>query len=173
MHEPIPSLRDGPTKRCGTCGRVKPLTAFNRKASRVDGRQEVCRECNRASSRRYYERNREHHIAVIRARTKAQKTASVAFVARYLTAHPCIDCGAADLRVLDFDHRPGSQKRDGVMQLVRNGFSLTVVRQEISKCDVRCRNCHAIVTYERMGSNWRSLAMSDPARQVDITSPRP
>lgn len=26
------------------------------------------------------------------------------------------------------------------------------------KCEVRCRNCHATVTYERMGSNWRSEA---------------
>lgn len=45
------------------------------------------------------------------------------------------------------------------MRLVRDGFSRRVVAAEIEKCDVRCRNCHAIATYERMGKNWRSLAV--------------
>lgn len=60
--------------------------------------------------------------------------------------------------MLDLDHRPGCDKRDGVMQLVRNGFGLSIVEDEINKCEARCRNCHAIVTYERMGNNWRSEA---------------
>lgn len=129
------------------------MTDFKRKASRADGHQEVCRDCNRASSRRYYQSNREHHIAVIRRRNDAQRAESIRFIARYLLAHPCVDCGASDVRVLDFDHLPGNEKRDGVMQLVRNGFSVATIMAEIAKCDVRCRNCHAIVTYERMGRN--------------------
>ena len=148
-------------KRCGTCHHLKPLSDFNRKSSRADGHQEVCRECNRESSRQYYQRNREHHIAVIRARTAAQRRDSRAFITKFLMDHPCVDCGAIDLRVLDFDHRPGTTKRDDVMQLVRNGFGITIITEEIAKCDVRCRNCHAIVTYERMGENWRSSAMDD------------
>jgi len=145
-------------KRCGTCGVSKPLDEFNRKSSSADGRQAVCRDCNRESSRRYYARNREHHIAVIRARTRAQQAASISFVSEYLSAHPCVDCGEADLRVLDFGHRPGSPKRDDVMRPVRNGHSIAVITSEVEKCDVRCRNCHAIVTYARMGANWRSAA---------------
>lgn len=65
----------------------------------------------------------------------------------------------ADLRVLDFDHRPGSGKRKDVMRMVNEGFSLRLLVEEIAKCDVRCRNCHAIVTLERAGENWRSRAM--------------
>ena len=42
------------------------------------------------------------------------------------------------------------------MKLVQDGYSLARVMAEIAKCDVRCRNCHAKVTYERMGANWRS-----------------
>jgi len=150
-------------KMCGTCQEIKPLTDFNRKASRPDGHQEVCRDCNRASSRRYYQRNREHHISVIRARTNAQRTAGIALITDHLLTHPCVDCCTSDLRLLDFDHRPGTNKRDAVMKLVRDGFSLRTIVEEVSKCDVRCRNCHAIVTYERMGKNWRSTAMRDQA----------
>lgn len=47
------------------------------------------------------------------------------------------------------------------MQLVRNGFSVAIIAAEIDRCDVRCRNCHAIVTYERMGGSWRSAAAAD------------
>lgn len=62
--------------------------------------------------------------------------------------------------MLDFDHRPDETKRDAVMAMVRNGFSRAALLAEIAKCDVRCRNCHAIATYERMGANWRSRVMA-------------
>jgi len=49
-------------------------------------------------------------------------------------SHPCVDCGATDIRVLDFDHRPGSGKRKDVMRMVKEGFGLEAIRAEIDKC---------------------------------------
>ncbi|ODT23932.1 MAG: hypothetical protein ABS64_08115 [Microbacterium sp. SCN 69-37] len=69
-----------------------------------------------------------------------------------------MDCGIGDIRVLDFDHRPQSSKRKDVMQLVKEGFSIRIIQDEVDKCDVRCRNCHAIATLERAPQNWRSRA---------------
>lgn len=43
--------------------------------------------------------------------------------------------------------------------MVKDGFSIRKLSEEIAKCDVRCRNGHAIVTLERAGENWRSRAM--------------
>jgi hypothetical protein len=77
----------------------------------------------------------------------------------YLLSHPCVDCGEDDLRVLDFDHRPGSWKTHNVMFLVSSGYSLARIRTEIEKCEVRCRNCHARVTYERDARDWRSALL--------------
>ena len=148
-------------KQCGTCGQVKPLTEYNRKSSRADGLQEVCRECNRKSSRAYYARNRDKHVRVIVERTARRRADAKAFLATYLREHPCADCGITDIRVLDFDHRPGQHKRKDVMVMVKEGFSLTKLQEEINKCDVRCRNCHSIVTLERAGDNWRSRAMKE------------
>lgn len=48
-----------------------------------------------------------------------------------------------------------------VMATVKDGYGLERLVEEIEKCDVRCRNCHAIVTLERGGGNWRSRAMQD------------
>lgn len=47
------------SKRCTVCGEVKPLTEFNRLASRADGRRSECRACSRAHSRRHLTANRE------------------------------------------------------------------------------------------------------------------
>ena len=146
-------------KPCVTCGRTLATTQFNRKQSAVDGLQNVCRECNRERARRYYRENREKHLRIIVARTAQAKRRARELAGEYLLAHPCVDCGEEDLRVLDFDHRLGSGKTRNVMLLVNNGYSLARIRAEIEKCDVRCRNCHARVTYERSGHDWRTALL--------------
>lgn len=52
----------------------------------------------------------------------------------------CADCGTRD-GVLDFDHRDGETKRWAVSKAL--GCSWDALWDEIAKCDVRCRPCHA------------------------------
>ena len=54
---------------------------------------------------------------------------------KYLSAHPCVDCGESDPIVLCFDHRDQTKKK----RLVNTLHSL---KYEAPKCDVRCANCH-------------------------------
>lgn len=93
------------------------------------------------------------------------------FIGTHLLEHPCVDCGEGDLRVLDFDHRPGSGKTTEVMRLARNGHSLARIAVEIAKCDVRCRNCHARVTAERRIRDWRTARMRAARGGPDSLSP--
>lgn len=65
----------------------------------------------------------------------------------------CVDCGNRDIRVLEFDHVRG-KKVNGISQMIRLGRSVDALKAEISKCDVRCKNCHAIQTFIRMGGSW-------------------
>lgn len=69
--------------------------------------------------------------------------------------------------MLDFDHRDGADKGAEVMRLAQGGHALKRVAAEIAKCDVRCRNCHAIVTYDRLGANWRSTIRLQAQAEVD------
>lgn len=147
------------TKHCSACQQSRPLADFNIRRASADGLQNICRSCNRAKARRYYAQHREAHIRVIMARKAQIRRATLEAVGEYLVGNPCIDCGETDLRVLDFDHRPGAEKRADVMKLVQDGYSIARVMDEIAKCDVRCRNCHAKVTYERMGETWRTALM--------------
>lgn len=155
------------SKRCGRCKQSRPLTEFNRRRASRDGLHSICRDCNRAKARAYYSLNREAHIRRIVAAKGERRGRALELVARYLLAHPCLDCGEADIRVLDFDHRDGSDKATEVMRLAQDGHALKRVAAEIAKCDVRCRNCHAIVTYERMGANWRSTIRRRAQAEVD------
>jgi hypothetical protein len=147
-------------KVCLTCKQSKPLEEFPRRRASSDGLHALCRSCNSARARAYYAANRERHVRVIMARKAVQRRAALEAVGEHLLSHPCADCGEADIRVLDFDHREGVRKRAEVMKLAQDGYSVTVVMAEIAKCEVRCRNCHARVTYERMGDNWRSALMA-------------
>ena len=66
-------------------------------------------------------------------------------VYEYLAEHPCVDCGTTDPRVLQFDHVMG-MKILPVSQMVVQGLARQRVIDEIAKCEVRCANCHQIIT---------------------------
>jgi len=142
-------------KVCTACKQSRPTSEFNRRARSADGLQNVCRACNRQRARRYYAEHREAHIRTIMGRKAARRAACLEVVGAHLLANPCVDCGEADPRVLDFDHREGVVKDAEVLRLAQDGYAVERVRAEIAKCDVRCRNCHAKVTYARQGLTWR------------------
>ena len=70
------------------------------------------------------------------------------YVNEYLKNHPCIDCGNSDIRVLEFDHVRGI-KEGNICHSVKNAWSMERLKNEIAKCEIRCCNCHRIVTINR------------------------
>jgi hypothetical protein len=146
----VPEMR-----RCGRCERDLPVSEFNRLR---DGLQHWCRECFRAYFRARAAVHRRQSAAARRKRVAVARE----FMAGYLAEHPCVDCGQADPRVLDFDHL--RDKTSLVSALVAWGAPRDRLMAEIGKCDVRCANCHRRVTARRAG--WSRLAgdVDDPRR---------
>jgi hypothetical protein len=97
------------------------------------------------SGKTHYQANKAIYMAGNRRRVDRNKE----YVIAYKKTHPCVDCGNADYRVLDFDHLPEFQKAMHVSVAVANGWSLQKIQSEIDKCEVRCANCHRIKTWER------------------------
>jgi len=63
----------------------------------------------------------------------------------------CVDCGYnEDPDALEFDHVRGTKVRS----VAGTGLvgSINQALNEIEKCEVRCSNCHSIVTAERRRS---------------------
>ena len=89
-------------KRCSTCKEVKPLDEFNRRSAAKDGRQWSCRDCNKA----YHYAHWDRHMAQIKARRERQREIARAFIVEYLRAHPCVDCGEADVEWAAWESNP-------------------------------------------------------------------
>jgi|SRR5688572_17552848 len=88
----------------------------------------------------WYNRNKERHTKNVRKNDAIYKQNCRDYITSYLLEHPCIDCGEADIVVLDFDHL--GNKEGNVADLLHRSASLEKIKKEISKCEVRCANCH-------------------------------
>lgn len=137
--EALPVWSSGSLGRCARCGLLLPLELFSRLR---DGRQAWCKSCFRS----YHGGRRD----VARGRTLTRIEAAQAFIIAYLDSHPCIECGADDPVVLEFDHV--RDKRHLVSSLVAHGAPLGRIALEIERCEVVCVNCHRRRTAQRQGS---------------------
>ena len=67
----------------------------------------------------------------------------------------CVDCGYKEHAVaLQFDHI-GDDKKMNVSDMIRSDYSWVTILQEIDKCEVRCANCHAVMTCQKHLRNHR------------------
>jgi hypothetical protein len=97
--------------------------------------------CHAAFRRAHYLKNRPDYIRRAIAQVKARREDNRRKLYHYLLSHPCVDCGEADVIVLEFDHRVPSDKVRDVGGLASRQAWASVL-EEIAKCDVRCVNCH-------------------------------
>jgi len=134
-------------KRCGMCQQLKPESEFSRKGKNL---QSKCKECHREYHRCYYKKNKARFIAKNR-RNKNRQRRRLRLILWEAKQRPCQDCGGVfHPWVMEFDHRESSLKLDAVANLVSHGCTDERLRNEISKCDVVCANCHRMRTYHRL-----------------------
>lgn len=142
------------TKLCTKCDRVLSITKFNWKNKGVR-RAHYCRECSRKYIKEHYRKNRKYYINKARKRNAKIRKKSFEYLGAYLQNHPCVDCGEKDILVLEFDHRVRSGKELPVSLIIKTTSSFKKLVKEVSKCDVRCANCHRRKT-ERELKGWRT-----------------
>ena len=139
-------------KICSRCESSKPLEQFARRAKSKDGLSVWCKSCFSE-----YEAERYATLPSERERKTANKQRrrlrNQNNVRELLQKTSCMDCGNADWRVLEFDHRDPAEKSFTIA--VRMEVSWEALKAEIEKCDVVCANCHRIRTAEYFGT-WRS-----------------
>jgi hypothetical protein len=139
-------------KTCATCKVEKSLDEFQKRASNKDGHTGICKVCKRDYDNAYYKANPDRK-AYIRTNSKNRELENKKYILDYLNSHPCVDCAESDVVVLEFDHR-GDKNGNIAIMMTRN--SLTTLKQEIDKCDVRCANCHRRKTAKDFGY-WRLI----------------
>ena len=123
-------MRPPARKHCPGCRRTLPASCFYKSRFSYDGLLHYCRGCWLVIGRKLKLRNRLLHIV-------------------YLWSHPCVDCGESDPIVLEFDHQ--GKKSETICELVNRGTAWRTVELEMSRCHVRCANCHRRKTARERG----------------------
>jgi len=70
------------------------------------------------------------------------------FIQSIKAAHCCCECGEVDLACLDFHHKDPKKKKFAIANSPRLGLSELAIFNEIKKCVVICKNCHARIHHK-------------------------
>ncbi len=140
-------------KRCARCKLLLEESEFNwiKKGSKLSYN---CKECSRLYIRQHYERNKQYYSLKAKKSRAKNRQSNFDYIRRYLETHPCVDCGEKDILVLEFDHKSANAKSGNIGDLVKLHATVTKLSEEISKCEVRCANCHRRKTLKETNS-WR------------------
>lgn len=155
-------------KRCSRCGITSPESAFPWKHRARGLRRSWCRSCARAYGHEHYLAHIDRYKAKAKLHRRSGRLRVRTLLKDYLKSHPCVDCGQADVAVLEFDHREPQSKRMSVSRLAAGAGWSTVLR-EIDKCDVRCVNCHRRRTSRQF--DWAKLKpkpLPAPSKQTAV-----
>jgi len=127
-------------KLCTKCKRDKSDNEFTPRGNSLHS---WCNECRRKHCKDHYRKNKKHYRQRNARRRKERKDKLIQFICEYLLEHPCIDCGEHDIRVLEFDHIDPTTKSFEIARFIRgSNQNKDLLLEEISKCVVRCANCH-------------------------------
>jgi hypothetical protein len=145
-------------KVCPHCGENKPTTEYYVKNKVTGQLQSWCKKCHREHRQGHYRQNlkayadkRERNQAKARARNRS-------YLAEYLRNNPCVDCGEADIEVLQFDHVEPLQDTRARRVGGYDTGSLETLQREIAKCEIRCANCHLRRTRRMQGWSYEIKA---------------
>lgn len=137
-------------KQCSTCGESKALDEYNWRNEKKGQRWGTCKDCQSVQRKKWYQENKETHLANVREYKKKAIQVAQQYVWDYLSTHPCIDCGESNPVVLEFDHVRG-RKKMAISNLVKEGYAVSTIQRAIAKCVVRCANCHRKKTHKERG----------------------
>lgn len=102
--------------------------------------------------KKHYQENKEYYKDKARLRKEELLPKRKAIISRYKTMKGCIDCGYNQHpEALDFDHL--RDKKFNISQAVNAMTSWPRIKAEVAKCEVRCANCHRVITAERRKSS--------------------
>ena len=138
---------------CRVCKDDKDEADFHFKNRDTGKRQTICKACSSNYSKHHYIGNKISYILRGKVNAEKKRTELAGKVLEYLSNNVCIDCGESDPVVLDFDHKQPADKKKTISHMCHACYSWEAIVAEISKCDVRCSNCHRRRTSTQF--NWR------------------
>lgn len=132
---------------CTKCQEEKEEKHFKWKNRAKRKRQSICPSCQSVASKKHYQNNKNKYLKRARENNRRYYFNNHKKLFEYLKDKCCTDCGETDSVVLEFDHV--KEKTSNVCDLMNQRVSWEKVLKEISKCEIRCANCHRRITFKR------------------------
>jgi len=141
---------------CKKCEIDKSEDDFYFRNKKLNKRRTDCKVCceQGRNSKEHYEKYKEEYATRNKARKDRLLTENTEKLLEYLKYHPCVDCGESDPVVLEFDHLKREDKEYQISAMMRD-YTWGQILGEITKCEVRCANCHKRRTAKQFG--WYKL----------------
>jgi hypothetical protein len=139
--------------KCCSCNKNKKECEFSFKNKKLHIRNTKCKDCHSEYMKSHYKNNKSLYMQRAKQSTKKLRESNRVSMLEFLKDKSCKDCGINDVRVLEFDHK--HDKYMNVSKMMGN-HSWKSILEEISKCDIRCANCHKIKTHEQFNT-YKSL----------------
>ena len=106
------------------------------------------KEDQKEYAKKHYASNKKIYKERAKKRNQLQRKKNREYTNSVKENSQCVDCGESNPIVLDFDHVRGL-KVDNIADMVGRPCSINKIEEEIKKCEIRCANCHRIVTHNR------------------------
>ena len=106
------------------------------------------KEDRREYAKKHYASNKKIYKDRATKRNKLQRKKNREYTNSIKENSQCVDCGERNPLVLDFDHVRGV-KVSHIADMVNRPYNINKIKEEIEKCEIRCANCHRIVTHNR------------------------
>ena len=105
-----------------------------------------CKKCGESNQDRFYDHNKVKCKACISKasaeRVQARRDRRGRHLAKYKSNCGCAICGFDNHKALDFHHVDPSTKVNVVSHMLNQ--KLSILMDEVRKCEVLCANCHRI-----------------------------
>ena len=137
------------TRVCSKCGVEKDINEFPLRNQFTRRRQSYCMDCRSEMGKSWYEKNKDYQKANAKKHSTEYRNTAKEYVWNYLLTHPCSECGESNPVVLEFHHVGGKDR--AISELVGRGATLEKIKEELSRCQVLCANCHRKVTAQERG----------------------
>lgn len=132
--------REGETKKCSSCGTVKPLIEFYSNGYQPNGRKKYkgkCKSCDH------------------RSRTDGQTSKIISILSELGKEYRCEKCGYdKNTAAITFHHLNPLEKEFTIAEISKT-LSQSKLKEEIKKCVVLCHNCHMEEHYPHLTKHSR------------------